>query len=116
MNNREAIRAMLDGEKVRNPCWGNETHHIYYNGEHFVNEYLQTIDVNVYMELTNHWEVYKKYVSFFEAYNAMEHGKRIKHKRWGSACSMVNWKSGVVNKQNYIEVDDLASNDWEICD
>ena len=56
MQKVDAIRAMLDGKKVRQTGW-REGHYIYFDGSFFLDSGQNMITLNVFPSVM-HWELY----------------------------------------------------------
>lgn len=75
MTKNEALKAAIDGKKVRRSTW-NEKEYIQFYGGRFVDEDGREITDFSWAD-SNKWQIVPEYVDFATAFKAYEEGKAI---------------------------------------
>ena len=93
MTKNEALKAAIDGKKIRCLEWPNQNGYAIWNGEQFVyfmsNKSIYCVcDCEFSMPGFITWEIVPEYVDFAEAWKAYDAGKTIKSEFWGS-CDVI---------------------------
>lgn len=88
MTKTEALKAAIDGEKIRNERMSRAETYMMWDRERFVvsigGSIIRTPDITSFM-LGENWSIVPKTVNFATAWKAYEAGHKIKHASWGSS-------------------------------
>ena len=82
MTKNEALKAAIDGKKIKCLQWGNQNAYVFWSGQNFyhvsnVNGDTDKATVQIGFEQFNDWEIVTEYVDFATAWKAYEEGKTI---------------------------------------
>ena len=84
MSKNEALKAAIDGKKVRNSAFTFSDSYVKWNGTRFVfnggggDTSMTEIPYDTVLVFENHWEIVPEYVDFAEAWKAYENGKGLR--------------------------------------
>jgi hypothetical protein len=99
MDKTQALKAALNGYKIRQPNW-DANEFVYWNGDQFIyhNEHCDETLAQNSLEYRNGWERYELPVDFFSAWLAHESGQKIK-----SLVSGTIYQKGRIESHIFIE-------------
>lgn len=90
MTKNEALKAAIDGKKIKCLQWGNQNAYVFWSGQNFyhvskVDGYTGEATVQIGLEQFNDWEIVPEYVDFATEWKAYEEGKMIKCCHYGQS-------------------------------
>ena len=101
MTKNEALKAAIDGKKIRNKLWGSSAlDFIWFDGRQFLYGHRHQgcfVPAKCAMDSEEDWEIVPEYVDFAEAWKAYESGKAIQ-----STISGAKYKQNRIGGQMFI--------------